>query len=73
LRGARLSPADRGVNARLVAALAGVAKAYGRAADAAAHHNKAGYEKARAALAKDQGELRAAIANLRAAGYELKG
>jgi serine/threonine protein kinase len=68
LRGGQLSPADRGVNARLVAALAGVGKAYGRAA---AHHNKAAYEKSGAALAKDQGELRAAIANLRAAGYEL--
>ena len=71
LRGQQLSPADRGLNARLVAALGAMAKAYGNAAAAAAHGDKPAYEKTRGTLAKDQGELRAAIANLRAAGYEL--
>ena len=72
LRNLQLSPADRGINARLVAALAALAKAYGQAATAAAHNDKAGFQKARAAITKDQGELNAAIANLRDAGYEVQ-
>ena len=72
LRNLQLSPADRGINARLVAALAALAKAYGQAATAAAHNDKAGFQKARAAITKDQGELNAAIANLRDAGYEVE-
>jgi hypothetical protein len=66
----RLSPADRGVNGRLHGALTEVAKAYGQAATAAAHNNKAGYKKAEAALGSAQKQLNAALANLRAAGYE---
>jgi hypothetical protein len=72
LRKLQLSPADRGINARLAAALGALAKAYGQAATAAADHDKAGFQKARAAITKDQGELNAAIANLRAAGYEVE-
>ncbi len=71
LRTQHLSPADRGLNARLVAALAGLAKAYGQAASAAADNDKAGFKKSGAAITKDQGELSAAIANLGDAGYEV--
>jgi serine/threonine protein kinase len=72
LRNQQLGPADRGLNARLVAALAGLAKSYGQAATAAAGNNKAAYKKAGAAITKDQGELSTAIANLRDAGYEVQ-
>jgi Protein kinase domain len=72
LRRLQLSPADRGINARLAAALGALAEAYGQAATAAAHHDKAGFQKARAAITKDQGGLNAAIANLRDAGYEVQ-
>jgi hypothetical protein len=72
LRDQQLSPADRGINARLVAALAGLAKAYGQAATAAADNDKAGFKKSGAAIAKDQGELSTAIANLGDAGYEVE-
>jgi hypothetical protein len=66
----RLSPADRGVNGRLDAALTSVSKAYGQAATAASHNNKAGYKNAEAALSNAQKQLKAALANLRAAGYQ---
>jgi serine/threonine protein kinase len=65
----QLSPADRGVNGRLEAALTAVSKAYDQAATAASHNNKAGYKKAEAALSSAQKQLKAALANLRAAGY----
>jgi hypothetical protein len=68
----QLSPADRGANARLHAALGGVAKAYGRAATAAAKHDKAGFKQAGAAVTRAQRELAGALAGLRAAGYEIK-
>jgi serine/threonine protein kinase len=71
LRTQQLSPADRGLNARLATALGALAKAYGQAASAAAGNDKAGFKKARAAIAKDQGELSTAIANLGDAGYEV--
>jgi serine/threonine protein kinase len=66
----QLSPADRGVNGRLEAALTSVSKAYGQAVTAASHNNKARYKKAEAALSNAQKQLKAALANLRAAGYE---
>jgi serine/threonine protein kinase len=66
----QLSPADRGVNTRLHSALTAVSKAYRQAATAASHNNKAGYQKAEAALSNAQKQLKAALANLRAAGYE---
>ena len=75
LRGGRLSPADRGANARLVAALRGLAKAYGQGAAAAQNNNKAGFKRAGAAVATAQSELTGpsgALEGLRAAGYEIQ-
>ena len=72
LPGQDLSPADRGANARLVAALGGVAKAYGQAAAAASRSNKAGYAKAGKAVKNSQQELAGAVEGLRAAGYEIE-
>jgi len=72
LRGGRLSPADRGANARLMAALNGVAKAYGHGAAAAKHNNKAGFKRAGAAVTTAQRELAGALEGLRAAGYEIQ-
>jgi hypothetical protein len=67
-----LSPADRGANTRLAAALRGVAKAYGQAGAAAASSNKSGFKQAGAAVTRAQHELAGAIQGLRAAGYEIK-
>jgi hypothetical protein len=72
LRGQRLSPADRGANDRLIAALGGVAKTYGQATAAAKHNNKAGFQKAGAAVKRAQQELAGALAGLRAAGYQIQ-
>ena len=72
LRGQRLSPADRGANARWVGALAGLAKAYGQGAKAAKNNNKAGFKKAGAAVKRAQQELADALAGLRAAGYDIQ-
>jgi hypothetical protein len=55
-----------------VAALGGVAKAYGRAAAAAAKSNKKGDPKARTAVADRQQELAGALEGLGAAGYEIE-
>jgi serine/threonine protein kinase len=68
----QLSPADRGANARLRAALGGVAKAYGQAATAAAKNDKGGFKQAGAAVTRAQRELAGAMAGLRAAGYEIE-
>jgi serine/threonine protein kinase len=70
LRGQELSPADRGANARLVAALGGMAKAYGQGATAARNNSKAGFKRAGAAVDRAQRELNGALEGLRAAGYE---
>ena len=70
--GTDLSPADRGADARLVAALKGVATAYGNAAAAANVSNNTGYRKASQALKKAQRELSGAIEGLRAAGYDIE-
>jgi hypothetical protein len=72
LRGGQLSPADRGANARLVAALNGLAKAYGQGAAAAKNNNKAGFKRAGAAVTTAQRELAGAVEGLRAAGYEIQ-
>jgi hypothetical protein len=72
LRGGELSPADRGANKRLVAALGGLAKAYGQAATAAKNNNKAGFKRAGASVNRAQQELSGALAGLRAAGYEIQ-
>jgi hypothetical protein len=72
LRGGRLSPADRGGNARLVAALNGLAKAYGQGAKAARNNNKAGFKRAGAAVTTAQRELAEALEGLRTAGYEIQ-
>ncbi|HET8758810.1 MAG TPA: hypothetical protein VFM58_22535, partial [Solirubrobacteraceae bacterium] len=72
LRGGRLSPADRGANARLVAALDGLAKAYAKGAAAASNTNKAGFKRAGAAVTTAQRELAGALEGLRAAGYEIQ-
>jgi hypothetical protein len=72
LRGRRLSPADRGANARLVAALNGLAKAYGQGAAAARSNRKAGFKRAGAAVTTAQRELADAVQGLRAAGYRVQ-
>jgi hypothetical protein len=72
LRGGPVIPADRAANARLVAALNGVAKAYGQGAKAAKNNNKAGFKRAGAAVTAAQGELADALEGLRAAGYEIQ-
>jgi hypothetical protein len=72
LRGGRLSPADRGANARLVAALNGLAKAYGQGAAAAKNNNKAGFKRAGAAVTTARGELAGALEGLQDAGYEIQ-
>jgi hypothetical protein len=71
LRDQQVNPADAGPNARLVAALAGVAKAYGQAASAAADASRPRYQQARQATSRAQGELDEALEGLRAAGYEI--
>jgi hypothetical protein len=72
LRGQRLSPADRGANARLVAALSGAAKAYGQGAAAAKNNSKAGFKRAGASVTKARQQLAGALAGLKAAGYDLQ-
>ena len=67
-----MSPADRGANARLVAALNGLAKAYGKGAAAARNTSKAGFKRAGAAVTTAQRELAGALEGLRAAGYEIQ-
>jgi serine/threonine protein kinase len=67
-----LSPADRGANARLVAALGGVAAAYGKAASAADDNDKAAYRKATNTLKQAQQELAGAVEGVRAAGYDIE-
>jgi hypothetical protein len=72
LRGLELSPADRGGNARLVAALGGVAEAYGRAAAAARNNNEAGFRRAGRSVQQAEQEAASALDGLRAAGYEIE-
>jgi serine/threonine protein kinase len=72
LRGGELSPADRGANARLVAAINGLAKAYRQGAAAARNNSKAGFKRAGAAVTTAQRELAGALEGLRAAGYEIQ-
>ena len=72
LRKARPIPADRAANARLVAALGGVAKAYGQGVKAAKNNNKAGFKRAGAAVTTAQRELAEALEGLRAAGYQIQ-
>ncbi len=72
LRDQQVNPADASANARLVAALAGVAKAYGQAAAAAADGSKPRYQQAGKAVTAAQRELDGALEGLRAAGYEIE-
>jgi serine/threonine protein kinase len=72
LAGLELSPADRGANARLVAALGATAAAYDRAATAAANDSKAGFRKAGRSVEAAQEEVAGALEGLRAAGYEIE-
>ena len=72
LRGLELSPADRGANARLVAALGATAAAYDRAAKAAGNDSKAGFRKAGRSVEAAQEEVAGALEGLRAAGYEIE-
>ena len=72
LRDQQVNPADASANARLVAALAGVGKAYGQAASAAAASSKQRYQRARRQVAAAQRELDGALEGLRAAGYEIE-
>ena len=71
LGGQQVNPADARANARLVAALAGVAKAYGQAASAAADGSKPRYQRAGKAVTTAQRDLDGALEGLRAAGYEI--
>ena len=71
LGGQQVNPADASANARLVAALAGVAKAYGQAASAAADGSKPRYQRAGKAVTAAQRDLDGALEGLRAAGYEI--
>jgi hypothetical protein len=72
LRKAQPLPADRAADARLVAALGGVAKAYRQGAAAAKDNNKAGFKRAGAAVTTGQSELAEALEGLRAAGYQIQ-
>jgi hypothetical protein len=72
LNGLDLSPADALANAKLVSALKSTASAYGNAANAAAKNNKGAYAKAGKAVSAGQQKVAAAIAGLKAAGYDVK-
>jgi hypothetical protein len=69
LAGLDLSPANRGVNARLVGALRRVARTYRAAARAANGANPAKYQAAGAEVADAKARLNLALAGVRAAGY----
>ena len=68
-----LSPADVGVNARLVAALRGEASAYRKAANANTAGDAEAYQAASAAIPVATSELNSALAAVRAAGYQVAG
>ena len=69
LAGLDLSPADRGVNRRLVGALRRVARTYRAAAHAATAETPARYQAAGVDVAAAKGRLNLALAGVRAAGY----
>jgi hypothetical protein len=70
LAGLDLSPADRGVNGRLVGALRRVSRTYRAAARAATGETPARYQAAGADVADAKGRVNLALAGVRAAGYE---
>ena len=71
LAGRKVSPADRSVNAQLVAALRQTGAAYSKLASAAARKSKSGFKKAARAVSKAHKALSAAQAGLKAAGYDV--
>ena len=71
LSGLELSPADRGPNARLVAALEDTGAAYRRAGSAAAKKDRSGFRKAGADIDKAEKEIAGALDGLKQAGYGL--
>jgi hypothetical protein len=66
----RLSPADRGANHQLVTALQRAATAYQRAARAATAGDAGRYRTASAAIPTVKARVNAALAGVRAAGYQ---
>jgi hypothetical protein len=68
-----LSPADAAVNQRLVAALRSAAGAYTRAARSASAGDADAYRAASAAIPNAKTRVNAALAAVRAAGYEPRG
>jgi hypothetical protein len=72
LSGLSLSPADTLANARLAAALKATSSAYGKAAQAASHHNKSGYAKAARAVTAGRQTVSRALTGLKNAGYAVK-
>ena len=66
-----VNPADRSLNAALVAGLRGTAKAYRGAASAAARNDKAGFRSAGGKVTDARAALGNAISALKAAGYEV--
>ena len=68
-----LSPADRNANGRLVTSLRAAASAYRAAARAATAGDADGYRAASAAIPGAKDEVNAALAGVRAAGYEPAG
>jgi hypothetical protein len=71
LAGLDTSPADRGANALMVAALRRTGAAYAKAASAAAKKDKAAFGKAAKDVAKGRKAVARALAGLKAAGYDV--
>ena len=68
-----LSPADQAVNERLVSALRGAARAYGRAARTATSGNTDDYRAASAAIPGEKAQLNETLSDVRGAGYQPAG
>ena len=73
LRKADVSPADASINAAIAGRLGDVAATWKKAADEARAKDKAGFDRAEAAIRKAEQRLAQTLAGLKAAGYELSG
>jgi hypothetical protein len=71
LKAAEISPADRAINAELVARLDAAAAAWKATAGAAAKKDKRGFARSEAAIKTAQQELAQTVAGLEKAGYTL--
>jgi hypothetical protein len=64
-------PAERDAHAKIVSALRSAAAAYGSAATASAKHDRPGFTRAESAATAATKQLRAAVQQLSALGYQL--